>query len=181
MGTRTIATRLQLRRDTDINFDKIKDTFVPLKGEVLLVDTTSDGLRSKIGDGIKTFAQLPFSDQVIRSLVSGIVVYGYYFNGNFYTTKQYKVLISAYSHKIYINLDDYSVYGYTDTDHKFHKLADIPTATLDTPGIMKLYNTTGNNIDGTMTQHSITTELNKKIEVSVGSDEDLIFTDFKNI
>lgn len=72
MSTRTITTRIQLRRNTEAEFDRIKDTFIPLKGEVLLVETVSDGVRCKIGDGIKTFAQLPYSDKTVRDLIESL-------------------------------------------------------------------------------------------------------------
>jgi hypothetical protein len=56
----------------------------------------------------------------------------------------------------------------------------VPTATTatdTTPGIMKLYSTTGQNTDGTMTQKAITDELEEKVEVEViHSEELLIFT-----
>lgn len=175
MTSRTIATRLSLRRDTEANFTKKQD-FLPLKGEILLVDTESDGLRSKIGDGIHTFAQLPFSDQVIRDLVSGIVVHGYYYNGQFYTDKNHTITIVPYSYKVYIDKVSYNVYGYFDDEHCYCRLSQLSTATSETAGIVKLYDTTGQNTDGTMTQRSITDELGKKTEVSVGNDEDLIFT-----
>ena len=42
---------------------------------------------------------------------------------------------------------------------------------------MKLYDTIGNNIDGTMTQKAITEELEDKVEISLNKDEELlIFT-----
>ena len=101
MATRTIATRLALRRDSEANFNQ---DFLPLKGEILLVDTSSNGLRSKVGDGVHTFAQLPYSDQVIKDLVSGIVVHGYYHNGQFYTEANHQITIVPYSYKIYIDI-----------------------------------------------------------------------------
>ena len=42
------------------------------------------------------------------------------------------------------------------------------------PGIMKLYSSKGNNTDGTMTQKAITNELNKKYEVQVDANDELI-------
>jgi len=42
---------------------------------------------------------------------------------------------------------------------------------------MKLYSTTGQNVDGTMTQKSITDELGLRFKTSVDTDEELlIFT-----
>jgi hypothetical protein len=53
----------------------------------------------------------------------------------------------------------------------------VPTATTatdTTPGIMKLYSTTGQNTDGTMTQKAITDELEEKVEVTLNIEEELI-------
>lgn len=170
MSVRTIKTRLALRRDVESAFSA---DFIPLKGEVLLVDTASDGLRSKIGDGVTTYSDLKYTN--LQS-ASGIVVQGYYYNNKFYTTPSHTIVITPYSYKIYIDLTDYSVYGYFAENAEYHKLLDVSPADSDTPGVMKLYNTTGSNDDGTMTQHSITTELNKKFIVSVGEDEELVFS-----
>ena len=35
---KTINAIIQLRRDNEFNFEKIKDTFIPMNGEVVLVD-----------------------------------------------------------------------------------------------------------------------------------------------
>ena len=74
MSVRTIKTRLALRRDVESAFPA---DFIPLKGEVLLVDTTSDGLRSKIGDGVTPYSNLVYTDQ---QSASGIVVQGSCYN-----------------------------------------------------------------------------------------------------
>ena len=65
MATKTLHTIIQLRRDTEENYDIIKDSFIPRKGEVVLVDTASKGLRSKVGDGVTTYANLDFSDDAL--------------------------------------------------------------------------------------------------------------------
>lgn len=57
----------------------------------------------------------------------------------------------------------------------FNKVdVDIPQATVDVAGIMKLYDNTGVNVDGTMTQKAITNELNKKIEAKVDEDNETV-------
>jgi hypothetical protein len=61
---------VQLRRDNDYNYEKIKDSFIPLKGEVVLVDTARNGLRVKVGDGKTSFNQLSFIDKE-ASVISG--------------------------------------------------------------------------------------------------------------
>ena len=59
---KVLNTIIQLRRDNYNNYNKIANTFIPRKGEVLLVDTARDGLRAKVGDGVSTYNQLDFSD-----------------------------------------------------------------------------------------------------------------------
>lgn len=59
MATKTIKTQIGLRRDTAANYELVKDTLIPVKGEVCMVDTDK-GLKFKIGDGTSTFAQLDF-------------------------------------------------------------------------------------------------------------------------
>lgn len=50
----------------------------------------------------------------------------------------------------------------------------IETGTADTLGLTKLYSTTGENEDGTMTQKALTDELNEKIEIELNHDEELL-------
>jgi len=52
-----------LRRDNDYNYKKIENTFIPANGEVCFVDVAGYGLRTKVGDGSSTFAQLPYLDE----------------------------------------------------------------------------------------------------------------------
>ena len=57
--TKTIKTQIGLRRDTEANYELVKDSLKPIKGEVCLIDT-SNGLKIKVGDGDTTFANLPY-------------------------------------------------------------------------------------------------------------------------
>jgi hypothetical protein len=59
MAVRTLKTQIGLRRDTEANYNKVKDTLVPLKGEICLVETSA-GLKMKVGNGSDTFANLPY-------------------------------------------------------------------------------------------------------------------------
>ena len=174
METKTIKTIIALRRNTEAFFETVKNTFIPRKGEVVLVDTASDGLRSKVGDGVNTYANLSFTDENIRTQVSGIVVRGYYYEDNFYTDSEHTITIVGYGYKLYIDIPSSKIYTYDDANLSYVCLN--PDATSSTKGIMKLYNSTGNNTDGTMTQGSITTELGRKFTVSTGTDETIIFT-----
>jgi hypothetical protein len=59
MAERTLKTRIGLRRDTETNYELVKNTLIPIKGEICLVDT-SEGLKVKVGNGKDTFANLPY-------------------------------------------------------------------------------------------------------------------------
>lgn len=68
--TREFLTRIQNKRDTSANWTK--NNPVILNGEIILVDTAEGELRAKIGDGAKTYTQLPFSDEVLKSLINTV-------------------------------------------------------------------------------------------------------------
>lgn len=54
----------------------------------------------------------------------------------------------------------------------------MPNASAEIAGAVKLYDTLGQNTDGTMTQKAITDELNEKIEMDVVEEEEMIVFDF---
>ena len=62
--------RIQTRRDTSANWTEANP--VLLAGEEILVDTGNGELRRKIGDGVKTYTQLPFTDEKLRSMISDL-------------------------------------------------------------------------------------------------------------
>ena len=70
MANKEILTRIKHKRDTSLNWTI--NNPVLLNGEIILVDTAEGQgeLRAKIGDGIKTYTQLPFSDEVLRGLIN---------------------------------------------------------------------------------------------------------------
>ena len=164
---------IRLRRDNDYNYEKIKDTFIPANGEVILVDTASDGLRAKVGDGYSTYAQLNFTDTDLRNAA----LPGYYDNGVFYQDLAKQIPYAGMINKIYINKSNSTIWYFDGTEYINVSGSIVNNATSATAGIMKLYNTTGQNIDGTMTQKSITDELDLRYKASVDTeDELLIFT-----
>lgn len=168
-----IPAIIRLRRDNDYNFEIIKDTFVPANGEVILVDTASDGLRAKVGDGYSTYAQLNFTDTDLRNAA----LPGYYDNGVFYQDLAKQIPYTGMINKIYINKSNSTIWYFDGTEYINVSGNIVNNATSATAGIMKLYNTTGQNVDGTMTQKSITDELDLRYKASVDTeDELLIFT-----
>ena len=59
--------RIKFKRDTSSNWTSNNPKL--LNGEIILVDTDGGELRAKVGDGVKSYTQLPFSDEVIRNLI----------------------------------------------------------------------------------------------------------------
>ena len=81
---------------------------------------------------------------------------------------------------IYLDIDSSQLYYWTG--ESFKKIeSHLPVASETILGVLKLYNSTGNNTDGTMTQKAITEEINNindeldtKFEVSLKEDEELV-------
>lgn len=68
--SKNINVRIALKRDTSANWTNHNP--VLLNGELILVDTAEGQLRVKIGDGIKTYTQLPFVDEALRALITEV-------------------------------------------------------------------------------------------------------------
>jgi len=67
MSYKTYNYRTRLKRDTSSNWTA-NDPLL-LDGEMILVDTAEGELRIKIGDGKKTYKQLPFEDEILRNFI----------------------------------------------------------------------------------------------------------------
>lgn len=62
-----IKTRISLRRDYEYNYSP---DFVPLKGEILFVDTSDEEkLKFKVGDGTTTYNELSFLETVTEVIL----------------------------------------------------------------------------------------------------------------
>lgn len=70
MSSKTLNTRVRNKRDTASNWTA--NNPILLDGEIILVDTSDGTLRFKVGDGVKTFTQLPFTDEPLRALIASI-------------------------------------------------------------------------------------------------------------
>ena len=68
MATKSFNTRVRQKRDTSANWTS--NNPVLLNGEIILVDTADGELRFKVGDGTKTYTQLPFTDEPLRNLIA---------------------------------------------------------------------------------------------------------------
>ena len=68
MAQKIINARAKNKRDTSANWTA--NDPVLLDGEIIIVDTADGEVREKIGDGIKTYTQLPFTDEKLRNLLN---------------------------------------------------------------------------------------------------------------
>ena len=88
MADKQFNVRIRWKRDTSANWTS--NNPVLLNGEIIIVDTDSGEMRFKIGDGVKTYTQLPFEDEVVRNLINNKVdkVDGKGLSTNDYTTDE---------------------------------------------------------------------------------------------
>ena len=121
--------------------------FKPLKGEICFVDAPGSDIKIKVGDGENKFNELGYS------FIS--VITGYYYEDEFYYDEEHTAQVGRFTDKIYIDVSTKTLY-YFDGLFYVEISCLIGLATEDDPGIMKLYNEQGQNLDGTMTQKSIT-------------------------
>ena len=170
MSTAVLTTikAIKLRKDTEANYSKIASAFIPQDGEVCLVATTSSGLRAKVGDGKTSFASLPYNDE--DNSFKAPVVLGYYRENAFYSDAAFATAVNLYAHQLYVDKTSHNLYYYDGTN-LICTTADIPNATSTTAGLVKLYNTKGNNADGTVTQQFFTSSI-EGITFSIDADDD---------
>lgn len=169
MNMLEIKSLYKLRRDNDYNYEKVKDIWVPLRGELFLIDTARNGLRAKIGDGQKTYAQLPFTDE---DLALNVIIQGYFYEGQFYYDEEKTILIQPSNNKLYIDVLTCKNYVYSDGYIALNQ--EVKMATKDVAGIVKLYDEVGENTDGSINQKVITKELNNKVEMSVNDNSEML-------
>lgn len=157
----------RLRRDNDYNYNKVKNTFVPEDGELILVDTARSGLRLMCGDGKTPYGALDFVD---RNLVQG---YYHEEQDSFFKDISFIEELQKNTNLFYVDLQKGTLY-YFDGKNYHGISTGAELASSKVPGIMKLYNSTGSNTDGTMTQKAITEELDTKVELTLKEEEELI-------
>ena len=105
-----------------------------------------------------------------------MVQFGYYDNGLFYRDATKQTISTAMVNKIYVDKGHNSIYYFNGEQYVeiAGGLNNLPSATSAQAGVMKLYSTTGQNIDGTMTQKSITDELDLRFKADVDADDELL-------
>lgn len=158
-----------MRRDNDYNYEKVKDSFIPEKGEICLVDTAKQGLCVIVGDGVSTYGSLEYENTIFQR--------AYFIGEKIFKDVDGTQEITPNENKIYIDANNTNdLYYYNGVEFVLIGPGSLPTASAETAGIMKLYSTTGENVDGTMTQKAITDELNTKVSASVNlEDETVVF------
>jgi hypothetical protein len=169
-------SNIALRRDNDYNYKKIENTFIPANGEVCFVDVAGYGLRTKVGDGVSTFAQLPYADETILQNINSLIVKGYFYQNNFYSDANHTELLENVVGRIYIDAMSSKLYTYNGINYETQN-GSLPNATAEIAGAVKLYDQLGQNTDGTMTQRAITDELNEKFEMDFIAEEEMIIFD----
>lgn len=169
MAIKTFEVVFKLRRDNDYNYEKAKDSFIPKKGEICLVDTARQGLCVIVGDGVSTYGSLEYENTIFQRV--------YFIGGKIFKDADGIQEITPNENKIYIDANNTNdLYYYNGVEFVLIGPGSLPTASAETAGIMKLYSTTGENVDGTMTQKAITDELNTKVSASVNlEDETVVF------
>lgn len=177
MATKTVNTRIQLKSDTEANWNKAgpKDGsrgFVPLSGELIIY--SADGAhpfsRLKVGDGEHDVTALPFIDagtiggQILTSIILLHV------NKDAFPP-------SGDSDKLYIDLNKNTIYcynpgsGYTQLSHFKYSATTTSIPIIDTwdPGTMTTVTQEGNSlkvepgVEPTLTTKpiSVVTEINE--------------------
>jgi hypothetical protein len=164
-------SQVLLRRDNEYNFKTKND--VPKDTEICIVDVAGQGVRIKIGDGTSTFTELPYVDDFVLKTVDNIIIKGYFYQEAFYADAEHTKPIEQARGRIYIDAVSSKLYTYNGTAYETYKVS-LPNATAEIAGVVKLYDTIGQNTDGTMTQKAITDELDDKFEMQVDRDEETI-------
>lgn len=137
----------------------------PARGEPIWEINTN---KLKIGDGIHNYADLPYITG--EDDTSDLVITGYYDNNYFYHEAEHITTFPKDNHKLYYDIPTGRIYYYSE-DLFYHRLVQEVQVDSSLPGLVKMYSTTGNNTDGTMTQYAITTELDKKVELSLAESD----------
>lgn len=161
-----VWSNVALRRDNYFNY---KADFVPQNGEICLVDTARDGLRVVCGDGKTKFESLEYVDNFI--------VKGFFVDDAFYEDKSGTTPIAGAVHKLYIDMATQQMFVFDGEKYVSAGGKQIANATSEIPGIMKLYDTLGQNTDGTITQRLFTDEINQKIEMDVVPEDEMLIFD----
>lgn len=153
MAEREIRTRIALKRGTLAELSTANPKL--LKGELFIVDT-KDGVKTKVGDGNSFFNDLDYLNDFLQM--------GYYLNGKFYKDSTYTTQLTGSVSCLYVDLNEkVNNHLYYFTGSEYIRASGEAFATSESAGIMKLYDVSGDNVDGTMTQRAITEGLHNGV------------------
>lgn len=150
------GVRIKFRRDSESNYSS---TFVPLYGEICLVDTNK-GLKIKVGDGNTIFSSLKYVDE--DNIYKYSVIQGYYYNGKFYAEESHSTEYQYDATKVYIDKASGKFY-YWDGNEYAENIVTLPNASATKPGLLKIYASQGTNTDGAVTQKFFTETLDNLV------------------
>lgn len=160
-----------LRRDNEYNYDPL---YVPLKGEVLLIDVPSQGLKIKIGDGYTAFKDLSYYQ---GESGGEYVVPGYYSDGNFYKDYEHTIQILVVLGKIYIDQSTSKIYTYNG-EELIALVDSLPRASDTVFGLVQIYDTitedNRSSVAGGPTMRLFLEELAKKTSVDADSENEVL-------
>lgn len=173
MSQTTLNTRIKLRNDTLASFTSANP--VLLKGEVAVVETTDEGLRFKVGDGVTAFNSLHFYDE--DSDYKKHIILGYYYNGSFYKEVAHTTAYKLYKTKLYVDLSTTATYHYDGTSLK----ANEPIQTLSIVGdsssglTLSITSTAGTQKTASLTLSTINGQ-----SLTQGGNLSIVTTDIRN-
>lgn len=156
---------VRLRKDTEANYALVKTTFKPADGELCIVDCNGK-IKFKVGNGTSTFEQLSYVE--MGSETAAEIQSGYYFNNKFYADSTYTTELEKNTHFLYLDKNsNNTIYTYNGTSFD----TSVTNATNVVAGIMKLYQTHGSNVDGSISQ-KVFTESIEGIQLAFDSAEE---------
>ena len=135
---KVIKTRIQLKNDTETNWNKAVN-FIPKQGEIIIysADDSHPYSRLKVGDGSTTVITLPFIDAgtINGEVLADIIITG---------TNRYAFPLVGQTNKLYVTLDNNTVYcftptgGYIQLSHFKYTTTKTQISTINSwnPGIM---------------------------------------------
>jgi hypothetical protein len=107
---------------------------------------------------------------------NAIVVRGYLYNGEFYQDEDHRIKYVPYEYKIYVDITSSTIFIYNGENY-ISAIANVPFASDTLPGILKLYQNTGTNTDGSISQKIVTDELNQRFKINANvAEETIIFS-----
>ena len=121
----------------------------------------------KIGNGKTPWRELKYLSN------EDLILTGYYFNEDFYKDIDHTILLDKRIGALYIDLETEKIYYFDGNRYEILK-SESPVATDKVSGTVKIYNSIGEQNDGTMTQKAISDELDDKIEMLVQKEEETL-------